>query len=182
MDGISYLASRVVDAVTGTVVVDSAELVPTTARYTPSSALQTTATVLTVAGAVASPVAKSFAGKEAAAAVAEEVSVSLKPGTLLNRVWDSRYKVGSGYAGPKGGSCTPGGFLPISAEAATADRGLGGWNNGQMGAVFQVMEYIPAVSRTSIGGTAPEVFIAPTYYGSLQMVPGTLSALPGGGR
>jgi RHS repeat-associated protein len=112
---------------------------------------------------------------------AEETPVIIKEGSLINRVWDSGWEEGSSLSGPFGGSYAPGGALPINADTAIIDRGLVGFpNNAQMGAVYEVTGDIPAILRTSIGGTEPELVIAPEFRDALQILTDTISQIPPG--
>jgi hypothetical protein len=61
-----------------------------------------------------------------------------------------------------GGSWCPGDELPSSASEAIATRGLdipGVQNNARLGIVVEATETIPVTTRTSVGGTAPEVMV-----------------------
>jgi hypothetical protein len=84
--------------------------------------------------------------------------VSLEEGSFVNRVYDS-----SGAPGTSqlfGQSFSPGSGLPTDAATAIAERGLNpGINNAQLGGVFQVNQSITVYQGTSLGGTAPELFI-----------------------
>ena len=112
----------------------------------------------------------------------EESRVVLKPGDQLNRVWDSRWTPGSTYSGPYGGSYTPGAALPADANTAVVTRGLdlpGVMNNAQRGGIYRVTHEIPAVFRTSIGGTAPEIYVAPEHRKFLELIEESITSLPG---
>jgi len=97
--------------------------------------------------------------------------VRLKQGGMMNRNWDSEWMTQPGKSGPIGGSYAPGSSLPMDSETAIRTRGLdipGVQNNAKVGGVFTVKEEIPAIYRTSIGGTTPEIYIEPRYRTSIQ--------------
>jgi hypothetical protein len=73
--------------------------------------------------------------------------------------------------------------LPINASTAIQTRGLqfpGILNNAERGAVYGVTQDIPATLRTSIGGTEPELLIAPQYRQHLNLLDESVSILPTG--
>lgn len=111
--------------------------------------------------------------------------MTLQQGELINRVWDSRWTgEPSVFSGQNGGSYSPGGALPINAKIAIQTRGLdaisGVVNNAERGAVYQVLQDIPAWLQTSIGGTEPEILITPEYRQYLQILEESISTLPQG--
>lgn len=115
-------------------------------------------------------------GRVAKAERLGETAVQLKKGDLINRVWDSRWTPRSQYSGPFGGSYSPTGSLQINSAEAAASRGLtvsGVLNNGQRGAIYEVTRDTAAVLRTSIGGTADELVIAPRDRGALRLIEDT---------
>jgi len=80
-----------------------------------------------------------------------------------------------------GGSFSPGSTLPTSASQTIIDRGLnwpGVVNNAEMGVIYRANQNLPATFRTSLGGTAPEVLIAPAYRSGLQQVGGFVPIAP----
>jgi hypothetical protein len=73
--------------------------------------------------------------------------------------------------------------LPINSNVAISTRGLnidGVVNNAQMGAVYRVLKNIPAVLRSSLGGTGPEFFVEEEYRQYLQILEESISSLPTG--
>ncbi len=44
--------------------------------------------------------------------------------------------------------------------------------------MYQVTDTIPAILRTSIGGSTPELVIAPAYWDSIQIIENSISTLP----
>ncbi|MGH7238805.1 MAG: RHS repeat-associated core domain-containing protein, partial [Candidatus Saccharimonadales bacterium] len=112
---------------------------------------------------------------------AKEAAYTIKEGDIVNRVWDSRWTFGSKYSGPKGGSYTRGGYLPINAKAAIEDRGLRGFpNNAQRGALFRATRDIPATLRQSIGGSENELVVPSQFRQYLDMMQEE-SHIPAGG-
>ncbi|MGI8604873.1 MAG: hypothetical protein ACR2OZ_18035 [Verrucomicrobiales bacterium] len=74
-----------------------------------------------------------------------------------------------------GGSFSPESTLPTSASQTIIDRGLnwlGVVNNAELGVSYRAGQNLPVTLRTSLGGTAPEVLIAPPYRSGLQQVGG----------
>lgn len=108
----------------------------------------------------------------------------LREGDYINRVWDSRWTKGSIYSGPRGGSYSPGGALPINATTAIETRGLkdisGVINNAERGGVFRVNRRIPAILQKSIGGSEPEIFIPEKYRQYLELINESISTIPKG--
>jgi len=114
---------------------------------------------------------------------ANETTVVLREGQYVNRVWDSRWTEGSIYSGPRGGSYSPDGALPIDASTAIESRGLdmpNVFNNAERGGIYEVTSDIPAIFRTSIGGTEPELFIQPQYRQFLNLIDESISTIPPG--
>jgi len=110
-----------------------------------------------------------------------ETAGVVRTGEQLNRVFDSRWQLGSPYSQPLGGSFSPGSTLPTSSSQAFIDRGLnwpGVVNNAQMGVIYSANQNLEATFRTSLGGVAPEVLIAPLYRSSLQQVGGFVPIAP----
>ena len=101
-----------------------------------------------------------------------ESATVVRQGEFVNRVYDSGYGTVPGVSGPLGQSFSPGSGVPTTAAEAIADRGLMIYNtnNAQQSIVYQAMSNIPALARTSLGGTAPELLINPTYFDSLNPV------------
>ncbi|MBK8402493.1 MAG: RHS repeat-associated core domain-containing protein [Propionivibrio sp.] len=131
-----------------------------------------------VMGIVGAVFGRGAVGVEAAVA---ETQVTLSNGQYINRVWDSRWTPGSSYSGPFGGSYSPGGALPINATTAVETRGLnipGVLNNADRGGIYNVTQDIPATLRTSIGGTEPELLIAPQYRQYLNLIDKSISTIP----
>jgi RHS repeat-associated protein len=96
----------------------------------------------------------------------------VQDGEFVNRVYDSRAtETLSEYSPLKGGSYCPGGAQgPLSASLETINRGLTNPpNNAQCGAVFQATQNIPAILRTSIGGTSPEIVINSYFWDYLKV-------------
>lgn len=84
--------------------------------------------------------------------------VELTEGSFVNRVYDS--SGAAGRSGVFGQSFSPGAGLPTDAASAITSRGLNpAFNNAQAGAVFRVNQNITVYQGTSLGGTAPELFI-----------------------
>jgi RHS repeat-associated protein len=111
----------------------------------------------------------------------EETQGVLQSGQHVNRVWDSRWTPGSDYSGPYGGSYTPGATLPPDAPTAVTTRGLdlpGVMNNAGKAGIYRVTKDIPAVFRTSIGGTAPEIYVAPEHRRFLELIEESITSLP----
>ena len=109
-------------------------------------------------------------------------SVLLKEGTILNRVWDSRFGSLEGASGPFGSSFSPGSALPINAEVGVTTRGLnipGVINNAEVGGLFTVTADTPALLRTSISGTAPELVIPKSLVRSnVELIQESVSSIP----
>jgi hypothetical protein len=104
-----------------------------------------------------------------------ETAGVVRSGGELNRVFDSRWQLGRPYSQPMGGSFSPGSTLPTSASQTIVDRGLnwpGVVNNAELGIVYRANQNLPATFRTSLGGTAPEILIAPAYRSGLQQIGG----------
>lgn len=101
-----------------------------------------------------------------------ETASVVRRGEFVNRVYDSGYGTIPGVSGPLGQSFSPGSGVPTTAGQAILDRGLMIYNtnNAQQAVVYQPTRNIPAISRTSLGGTAPELLINPSYFGSLNLV------------
>ena len=122
--------------------------------------------------------------KQGMAAEIENIKGSpifLKKNQYINRVWDSRWMPGSTFSGPFGGSYSPNGALPITSTTAVESRGLNipsVLNNAERGGVFNLNRNIPASLRTSIGGTEPELLIAPKYRQYLNLLDESISNLP----
>jgi RHS repeat-associated protein len=115
--------------------------------------------------------------------VTKETPIILKQGQYINRVWDSRWTEGSAFSGPIGGSYSPKGALPINAATGIETRGLnipGVLNNAERGGVFDVVRDTPAMLRTSIRGTEPELLIAPQYRQNLILQESSVSIIPRG--
>ncbi len=102
-----------------------------------------------------------------------EQSYTVQEGDLLNRVFDSRSVTpGDGYSNLKGLSYCPGGIdTPLSASQEIINRGLDpNVNNAQVSAVLRATQDIPAILRTSIGGTSPEIKIDLGYLDYLEVL------------
>ena len=115
--------------------------------------------------------------------VTKETLGILKEGDLINRVWDSRWTPGSKYSGPYGGSYSPTGSLPNNAVDAINSKGLnvpGVLNNAERGAIYEVSGDTPVIFRTSIGGSAPEIVVAPGQRGTLRLIEESISRIPTG--
>jgi len=119
-------------------------------------------------------------------ATSAETQVIVRQGSLVSRVWDSRWSPGlpvSQYSGPFGGSYSPNAALPINATVGRIDRGLNipnVSNNGQVGALYRATQNIPATFRTSIDGTEPEFFVEEQYRQYLQRIQESVSTIPAG--
>ncbi len=99
--------------------------------------------------------------------------IIVRAGEFVNRTYDSRWFPGAqGISGPLGRSFSPGSGVPTTAAEAIIERGLGIWsaNNSQVAVVYKVVQDIPALSRTSLFGKAPEVLIDPQFFQNLQKV------------
>ena len=177
--GIAEFFVGILDAFLGTTTLDAGELHPTQRREHASERVRRVTEAAALAAAIISPIARASSAKTtASAAAAEGTNVIIKAGTVINRVWDSRWTKGSKYSGPFGTSYSPGSWLPTSARVATIDRGLSPLNNAQRGALFEVMHDIPAIMRTSIGGVTPELVIAGRFSYMLRPMSGSVSRLP----
>lgn len=142
-----------------------------------------TLTLLSMAPAILDTGGAFVEGVEGFLPVVEETQVALREGQCINRVWDSRWTPGSSYSGPFGGSYSPGGALPINATTGIETRGLsipGVLNNAERGGVYRLTQDIPATLRTSIGGSEPELIIAPQYRQYLNLLDQSISKLPTG--
>jgi len=71
-----------------------------------------------------------------------------------------------------GRSFSPGSGIPTTASEGIQQRGLNMFypNNAQEAIIYRAKESIPAIQRTSIGGTAPEILIEPQYLDKLDFV------------
>lgn len=102
----------------------------------------------------------------------------LPGGSFLNRVYDS-----SGVPGRSqlfGGSFSPGSALPTDAASAITARGINpSINNAQAGAVFRANQTITVYEGTSLGGTAPEVFVPQGLHQYLTPVIRDVPIVPG---
>jgi hypothetical protein len=147
---------------------------------------QTLICLLTLLFSLSSPAMKGNAGFWQSSLAAEETQITLNQGSLINRVWDSRWAEGEQYSQPMGGSFSPEGALPINANVAIETRGLSDIpeviNNAQQGGVFSVTTDIPATLKTSIGGTEPELYIQPQYRQYLNLIEESRSTIPAGGH
>jgi YD repeat-containing protein len=101
-----------------------------------------------------------------------ESATIVRRGEFVNRMYDSGYAPGAGVSGPLGRSFAPGSGVSTTAAEGIQDRGLGVFypNNAQQAIMYRATENIPASSRTSIGGTTPEIIIEPAHFPALQPV------------
>jgi RHS repeat-associated protein len=100
-------------------------------------------------------------------------AIRLRPGTRLNRVFDSRYMQGPPFSQPIGASYAPGWVLPSSAQIARSSRGLNipqGHNNARLGGRYVITNKVPAQRRISIEGTEIEILLKPLKGQSCQSV------------
>src|SRR5882724_3524813 len=110
-----------------------------------------------------------------------ETEVTVEEGGLVSRVWDSRWTPGSSYSGPFGSSYSPNAALPINSTIGSIDRGLnipGVLNNSQVGGIYQATQSFPAILRTSIQGTEPEILIDQQYLQYLRLLEESISTIP----
>ena len=99
--------------------------------------------------------------------------VTVQEGQFVNRVFDSRAgQAGANVSGPLGRSFSPGSGVPTTASEAIQQRGLNIFypNNAQEAIIMRANGNIPAIQRTSIGGTTPELLIEPQYWNQLETV------------
>jgi len=101
----------------------------------------------------------------------------LQEGSFVNRVYNSTREFGTSQL--RGQSFAPGSALPVDAESAIISRGLNpGINDAGLGAVFRVNQTITVYTGTSLGGTAPEVFIPSGLYQYLTVVMENVPIVP----
>jgi len=111
----------------------------------------------------------------------QEIASIVRTGDEFNRVFDSRWQLGPPYSQPMGGSLSPGLTIPSSASQTIIRRGLnwpGVVNNAEMGVAYRAIQNMPATKRTALGGTDPEILIAPPYRNGLQQVGGFVPIAP----
>ena len=99
--------------------------------------------------------------------------IIIEEGGFVNRMFDSRAGLpGANVSGPIGRSFSPGSGIPTTASEGIKQRGLNVFypNNAQEAIIYRAKEAIPAVQRTSIGGTAPEILIEPQHWSKLEVV------------
>lgn len=101
-----------------------------------------------------------------------ETATVVRQGEFLNRVFDSRFVFGADVSGPLGRSFALGSGVPTTANEAILQRGLNIFfsNNAQEAIIYRATGNIPGTLRMSIGGTAPEVLIGPSFYSSLEPI------------
>ena len=107
-------------------------------------------------------------------------TVALRPGDLVNRVFDSGFATNQNAAQPRGGYFGEGGTLPSTAADAISQFGLnlpGIINNARMGAVYRVRAPIPALRGPARGGTTTELIIERSYRDNLELQ-GSYKQLP----
>ena len=128
---------------------------------------------------------KSFFIRPVCALPEEGISVTIRNGEIVSRLWDSNYTPGSPFSGPFGRFFSPGGYLPISADEGIAARGLnlpGMANNAQRGALYQATRDIPAMLRPATGGDGEmELEIERMNIQHFRQIPESVSNIPPAG-
>jgi len=97
----------------------------------------------------------------------------IQEGQFVNRMFDSRYgQVDANVSGPLGRSFSPGSGIPTTAREGIQQRGLNMFypNNAQEAIIYRVKEPVPAIKRTSIGGTVVEILIEPQHWDKLEVM------------
>ena len=101
-----------------------------------------------------------------------ESATVVRRGEFVNRMYDSRFGSTQSVSGPLGRSFSPGSGVPTTASEGISQRGLNIYsqNNAQQAIIYRATKNIPATSRVSISGTAPEIIIEPEYWKYLSPV------------